>query len=135
MSVRFGMALAVPSAERRTSRFNPMAAAARSKGRESSFPTLSEGMPVDAIHVVIEITAVVCYILVMIRMFFNGHFILGILSLPCICPLVAFVYGWIRSGDWNMRGLMMIWTIALIANVVLYNIQPPSYIPMERLQL
>jgi len=89
----------------------------------------------DIIHIVIEIAVIVSYILVMIRMFLNGHVILGILSLPCLCPLVAFVYGWIRSGDWNIRGLMLIWTIALIANIVLYNVQPPTYIHLSDLQL
>jgi hypothetical protein len=91
-------------------------------------------MTYDGIHAILHITSVVCFILVLIRIFLNGHLIVGIVSL-CLCQPVAFIYGWIKAGDWNMQNLMLIWTIALIADAVLFSFHPPSYIPMERLQL
>ncbi len=88
----------------------------------------------DGIHAILHIATVVCFIIVLIKIFFNGHLIVGIVSL-CICQPVAFIYGWIKAGDRNIQALMLIWTIAIIGDIVLYPIHPPSYIPVERLQL
>jgi hypothetical protein len=38
--------------------------------------------------------------------------------------LVAFVFGWIKSSEWNAKGIMLIWTIAIIAGIVLGIVHP-----------
>jgi hypothetical protein len=61
-------------------------------------------------------------------MFQNGSTILGIVCLVTGCcligPTIAFVIGWMRSTQWNIRGLMLIWTVAVIANIVLHFVSP-----------
>lgn len=32
--------------------------------------------------------------------------------------LVAFVVGWMRAPEWNLRTVMIIWTIALIIGLI-----------------
>src|SRR5262245_36869416 len=64
----------------------------------------------------------VCFILVIVTMFQRGSSGMGIACLLLLCcaigGVVAFVYGWIKSGDWGITRLMTVWTICLILCII-----------------
>jgi hypothetical protein len=65
----------------------------------------------------------VCFILVLIRMFQEGHTGLGIACIVLIfCGvggLIAFVYGWMKAGEWGITKIMVTWTGCIIAGIIL----------------
>lgn len=76
------------------------------------------------------IGSLICFILVLIRMFQNGATGLAIacivLAFCCgLGGLVAFIYGWVKSGQWSLRNVMLAWTVCIILSVV-GNIMNPA---------
>jgi hypothetical protein len=70
------------------------------------------------------IVMVVCYVLILIKMFQAGEQTLGIVCIVLtLCfalgGLVAFIFGWINAQKWNVKNVMLIWTGAFIAGIVL----------------
>jgi len=65
---------------------------------------------------VITIAALACWILVVVKVFQSGNTGMGIC---CICPLFAFIYGWIKCGELEIRNIMLIWTGIVVVNIVL----------------
>ncbi len=70
------------------------------------------------------IVSLVCLILVLVKMFQNNEVTMGVVCivLTVLCgigPLVTFVYGWIKSAEWNIQKIMLIWTACFIVNLLL----------------
>ena len=68
--------------------------------------------------------SLVCFIMVVVKMFQNGDTTMGIVCLvliPCvgIGGLVAFVVGWMRAGAWNIQNIMTVWTVCMVGGIVL----------------
>lgn len=91
--------------------------------------------PVGIILILLGLTSLVCFILVVVRMFQEGQTGLGIvtiLTLFCgIGGLIAFVYGWIKSKDWNLQTVMLVWTVVVVASIALQvylTMNPPVVI-------
>jgi hypothetical protein len=74
---------------------------------------------------VAAIVSVICWIMVLIKMFPAEGPVKGILAI--ICGLYAFVWGWINAAKYNLRNIMIIWTIALIVAVILSFMGAPIY--------
>ena len=69
------------------------------------------------------IASVVCFILVVVKMFQHGQTGLGIATIVLVFCfgigfLVAFIYGWVRAREWNLTNIMLIWTGAIIVNII-----------------
>lgn len=66
--------------------------------------------------------SLVCFILVIIKMFQHGDSTLAIVCLVLIIcgigPLIAFVMGWIRAGAWGIQNIMMAWTGCILGAIV-----------------
>ena len=60
---------------------------------------------------------VICFIIVLIKLFQENGVLHGILGL--ICSLYTFIWGWINAGRLNIRNIMMIWTVLIIIGMVL----------------
>ncbi len=90
-------------------------------------------------HYAIFLAWLFCFIYVVVKMFQNGSTVLGIVCLVTGCcaigPIIAFVVGWMRSSQWNIRGLMTVWTVALIANIVLHFVSPSPVVEQVRQQV
>jgi hypothetical protein len=76
------------------------------------------------INAVVAIVSLCCYFYVIYKMFENAETVIGIVCLVGICVLglgglVAFVYGWIKSRDWEIVPVMAIWSGAIGLNIVL----------------
>lgn len=84
----------------------------------------------DILHIALSLVSLLCFIYVVVKMFQNNQVVLGIVCLVCcgIGPIVAFAFGWVRSSQWNIKGLMLIWTVDIIAIFVLSAVRPPAYV-------
>ncbi len=65
------------------------------------------------------LVVLICYIVVLLAMFKAGQSGLAIVCiLLSLCFgvgfLVAFVVGWQRSSEWNLKNVMIIYTVALL---------------------
>ena len=70
------------------------------------------------LSILVSIGAIICFIIVLIKLFQEKgalHGILGILS----CGLYPLIWGWIHAGRLNIKNVMLAWTILIIANLVL----------------
>jgi hypothetical protein len=79
-----------------------------------------------------SLVSFVCFILVLIQMFQRGATGLGIacLALFLCCGLgglITFIYGWVKSRDWNMRNLMTVWTVAFAIQLVAGSLNPAPF--------
>ena len=63
------------------------------------------------------IGCVICWILVLIKIFQNDGALKGILGL--ICSLFAFIWGWMNAGRLNIKNIMLAWTVLLILYAIL----------------
>ena len=62
------------------------------------------------------ITALVCWIMVLIQIFKSGQTGLGILGI--FCPLFTFIYGWMKAKEFGIKNIMIIWSVAVVLSVV-----------------
>ena len=60
---------------------------------------------------------IVCWIIVVVKMFQTAGAVQGIIGL--ICGIWAFIWGWMNAGKAGIRNIMLIWTILIIAGIVL----------------
>jgi hypothetical protein len=59
---------------------------------------------------------VVCWVMVLIKMFPAEGPLKGILGI--ICGLYAFIWGWMNSTKQNLKTIMLIWTVAILVSVL-----------------
>jgi hypothetical protein len=64
--------------------------------------------------------SIVCWIIVLIRMFKEAGAVHGIIGI--LCSLWAFIWGWMNSGKLGLRNIMIIWTLLIIAYVILASL-------------
>ncbi|MDA1049584.1 MAG: hypothetical protein O3C40_03770 [Planctomycetota bacterium] len=65
------------------------------------------------------IASLVFFILVLVQMFKRDQSTLGIVCIVLsLCSgigvLVAFVYGWMKATEWNLKKIMTYWTVAFV---------------------
>ena len=65
----------------------------------------------------VGIGSLVCFILVLIKLFKKEGVGLGILGI--ICGLYTFIWGWINHKKQKITNIMLIWTILIIVSLVL----------------
>ena len=74
------------------------------------------------LQVLVGLVSLVCFIIVVIKMFQNGETGIGLtcaLLFWCIGGLIALIYGWKNAKAWGISPLMTIWTIAIIIGIIL----------------
>jgi hypothetical protein len=71
---------------------------------------------------VFGIGSLICFILVIVKMFQHGDTTPAILSLVLILcgigPLIAFVYGWIKAGAYGIQNIMIGWTGCILGGII-----------------
>jgi len=60
----------------------------------------------------------VCLIMVVVKMFQRAGVGMGILGI-LTCGIAALIWGWMKAKELNMVKLMTLWTITLVASMVL----------------
>ena len=63
------------------------------------------------------IGCVICWIIVLIKIFQNDGALKGILGF--LCSLFAFIWGWMNANRLGIKNIMMIWTVLLIIYLIL----------------
>lgn len=63
------------------------------------------------------IGCVICWIIVLVKIFQNDGALKGIIGL--ICGLFAFIWGWMNATRLGVKNIMMIWTVLLILYAIL----------------
>ena len=61
--------------------------------------------------------SIICFIIVLIKLFQNEGALKGILGF--ICGLYTFIWGWMNATKLNIKNIMMIWTALIILTFVL----------------
>ena len=67
--------------------------------------------------VVVSLTSLICFILVVVKMFRTAGVVQGIIGL--ICGIWAFIWGWMNAGKLGIKNIMLIWTVLIILSMVL----------------
>jgi hypothetical protein len=63
-----------------------------------------------------SIVSLVCWIMVLIKMFQSEGALKGIFGI--ICGIYAFIWGWMNASRFNIKNIMIAWTIAIILSIV-----------------
>ncbi len=75
------------------------------------------------------IGSLVCFILVLVKMFQNEQTGLGVacIVLVFVCgigALIAFIMGWVNSSKWNIQNIMWAWTgcwvVGILVNILAF---------------
>jgi hypothetical protein len=81
-------------------------------------------MVVSGLQFIVGIASLVCFVMVLVKMFQNGQTGLAIacILLLFVCgigALVTFVMGWINSAKWNIKNIMLAWTGCWVLGIIL----------------
>ncbi|CAN5362122.1 hypothetical protein BH09PLA1_BH09PLA1_34320 [soil metagenome] len=66
--------------------------------------------------VLIGLCSLACWIIMLVKIFQSGDTLWGVLGL---CPLVAFIYGWVKVKELDAQKIMLIWSVCVAANLLL----------------
>jgi hypothetical protein len=69
------------------------------------------------LYMIAALGALICFIIVLVKMFQNAGVLQGILGL--ICSIWAFIWGWMNAGKLGLKNIMIIWTILILLCIVL----------------
>lgn len=96
----------------------------RGEGFPHRFPTTTETKIMLAIGLVLlgvgGIGSLVCWIMILIKMFQNDKVLIGILGI--FCGLWAFIWGWMKSSTLGTKKIMMLWSacigLSIVGNII-----------------
>jgi hypothetical protein len=90
----------------------------------------------QVIQSVLGVIQLVCFILVIVKMFQNGKTGLAIVCIVtscfCIGGLITFIYGWMKSKEWNLMPIMLTWTGAFVLGIIMNFIFPTDYSAIQQ---
>lgn len=66
---------------------------------------------------VASLGSLICFIIVLVKLFQNAGVLQGILGL--ICGLWTFIWGWMNAGKLGIKNIMLIWTVLLLLSIIL----------------
>lgn len=77
----------------------------------------------QGISVILALVSLGCYAYVIYQMFDQAESVIAIVCLVGLClfglgGLVAFVYGWYKSREWEIVPVMATWSICLVLNIL-----------------
>lgn len=74
--------------------------------------------------IVIGIGSVICWIMVLIKMFQAEGPLHGILGI--ICSIYALIWGWMHADEHGLRKIMQIWTALIVIGLIVNFILVPK---------
>ncbi len=96
----------------------------------------------DILGYIFGLGLIVCLILVILKMFQNGAATMGIVTIATsvVCcltvgPVIALIYGWMKARDWNMKNLMIAYTLCFVGAWALTGIRVPYIIEQVQTQM
>ncbi|MFN2499013.1 MAG: hypothetical protein ABR557_08020 [Pyrinomonadaceae bacterium] len=79
------------------------------------------------IALLVFLGCVICYIVVLIKLFQNEGLVKGILGI--ICGLFTFIWGWMNADRYGIKNIMMIWSLLLIIAIIMNFALGVSMVP------
>ena len=76
--------------------------------------------PMQALATLIGLGNLVCFIIVLIKLFKEKGVLHGILGI--VCGLYTFIWGWMESGRLGIKNIMLIWTALFVLSIVLNGV-------------
>ena len=73
--------------------------------------------PLQLLGLLVNLLCLICFIIVLIKLFQNEGALKGILGL--ICGLYTFIWGWMNATKLNIKTVMMIWTLLIIVAIII----------------
>ena len=74
------------------------------------------------LNAIVSIGSLVCFIMVLIKMFQSGQTGLGIACIVlvfCVVGgLIAFIYGWMKADEWKIKNVMIAWSVCLVLGII-----------------
>ena len=78
---------------------------------------------IQGLSFVVGIVSLVCFIMVIVKMFQNDQQTMGIVCIVgifcCFGGILAFILGWINNAAWGIRNIMLIWTGCIVVGIIL----------------
>jgi hypothetical protein len=74
------------------------------------------------------IVSLVCFIMVLIKLFQEKGIVHGILGI--LCSLYTFIWGWMHADRLGVRNIMMIWSICLVISII-FNVAGQAMMPAQ----
>ena len=71
----------------------------------------------QVLSLLLGLGSLVCWILVLIKMFPAEGALKGILAI-ITCGLYAFVWGWMKNAEHNLKKVMIVWTVIAVLNII-----------------
>lgn len=68
------------------------------------------------LNIVASLGSLICFIIVLVKLFQNEGALKGILGL--ICGLWTFIWGWMNAGKLGIKNIMLIWTVLILLCIV-----------------
>lgn len=62
------------------------------------------------------IGSLICWIMVLIKMFQTEKPLIGILGI--FCGLWAFIWGWMNSSKVGLKNIMMLWSVCIVVSII-----------------
>lgn len=81
-------------------------------------------MALAGMAAILFLAAFLCFVIVVVKMFQKNEPAIGVVSIVSMCIafigfMVTLIYGWMRAREWNIKGLMTIYTICLLGSIIL----------------
>jgi hypothetical protein len=67
------------------------------------------------LYYVSSIASLVCWIIILVKMFQRAGVLQGILGI--ICGLWAFIWGWMNVNEHGQKPVMIVWSICFVINI------------------
>jgi hypothetical protein len=69
----------------------------------------------QALALLCNLGSLVCFIIVLIKLFKEKGVLHGILGI--ICGIYTFIWGWIESARLGIKNIMLAWTVLIVAGI------------------
>lgn len=70
------------------------------------------------LSLLVGLASFACFVIVIIKMFQTEGALQGVLGI-ITCGIYALIWGWLRASRYNLRNIMIIWTICIVVGLVL----------------
>ncbi len=82
-------------------------------------------MILSILSIVVGIGSLICWVMVLIKMFPAEGALKGILAI--ICGLYAFIWGWMKNREFGLRNVMIAWTVLIVLSIILNGAAQAMY--------
>lgn len=75
-------------------------------------------MLLGLISMCVGLGSLICFIIVLIKQFQTAGVVHGIIGI-ITCGIWTFIWGWMNASNLNIKNIMLIWTVLIVAGLVI----------------